>query len=180
MQLMAIRAADLEGKIALGTLLGDTRYLSVFRLWMVWLGMVQGECRIVSAQIGKFLGIVDSAGNIMSYCILPESCIPIVAGTVQRMTSLEKQTDASKDNIKCFNNKVLNKCKKKRLAVDGDVPKLDQWNELLENDADFAEEYNQLFNNIDVPEADENIDSDSYDHYFDMELKLDSGSSEHP
>ena len=51
---------------------------------------------------------------------------------------------------------------------------------MLENDADFAEEFDRLFGNNDVPEADENFDPDSYDHYLDMELKLDSGSSEHP
>ena len=51
---------------------------------------------------------------------------------------------------------------------------------MLENNTDFAEELNQLFENIDVPEADENFDLDSYYHYLAMELKLDSGSSEHP
>ena len=51
---------------------------------------------------------------------------------------------------------------------------------MLESDADFAVEFNQIFDNIDVPEADENVDPDSYDHNLDMELKLDSGSSDHP
>ena len=96
------------------------------------------------------------------------------------MAYLEKQTDTKKEKIKFFHNKILNKFKEERLVVDGDVPKLDQWVELLENDADFAEEFNQLFDNIDVPEADENLNPDLYGHYFDMELKIDSGWSEHP
>ena len=76
-------------------------------------------------KLGKFLEDTDSTSNIMSYCIVPESCIPIVAGTVYRMTYLEKQTNANKEKIKSF-NKILNKFKEERLALDGDVPKIDQ------------------------------------------------------
>ena len=49
--------------------------------------------------LGKLLGIVDSERNIMASYILPESCIPIVAGTVQRMKYFKKRTDANKEKI---------------------------------------------------------------------------------
>ena len=43
-------------------------------------------------------GIADSASNVMLHWILPESGIPVVGGTVQRVTHLEKQMDANKDS----------------------------------------------------------------------------------
>ena len=40
-------------------------------------------------KIGRFLGMAESASNLMSFYTLPESGQPVVAGTVQRITHLE-------------------------------------------------------------------------------------------
>ena len=47
------------------------------------------------------------------------------------------------------------------------------WDELAENNINFKEEFNRLFNNPDVKEADNEFTDDSYDEYMNMELKLD-------
>ena len=112
-------------------------------------------------KIGKFLGVAHSSSNIMTFHILPESGIPIQSGTVQRITELEKQTDAHKERMKQFSDKIQKKFKEGRLSLDGDKPKLEDWSDLLEDDPDFADEFNRLFDNADVPEAEDVFDPDS-------------------
>ena len=86
----------------------------------------------------------------MTFFILPESGIPVQAGTVQRMTEPEKQTDANKERIRAFSDKIAAKFKEGRLGVDGDKPKLEDWSELLEDDDDFAAEFGRLYDNNEV------------------------------
>ena len=44
-------------------------------------------------EIGCWLGVLHRAGRLMSYCVLPESGIPVSVTTVQRMTNPELSTD---------------------------------------------------------------------------------------
>ena len=78
-----------------------------------------------------------------------------------------------------FNTKIAAKFKEGRLHQDGDKPVLQDWEDLLEDDPDFAAEFNRLYENTDVPEADDNFDPDSFDTYLNMELAIDRGG-EHP
>ena len=48
----------------------------------------------------------------MTYWILPQSCIPISCGTVQKLTEIEKQKDEYKEKMTNFNEKI-----KKRLEA---------------------------------------------------------------
>ena len=176
MQLTASDAAGLEGRTPLGDLLGETPDISQYLDfgWYDWVWFKENAGLDVP-RIGRFLGIVKSCSNIMTYHILPESGIPIQAGTVQRVTEPEKNTDATKEKMKVFNDKISDKFKEGRLASGGTKPNLEEWEELLEDDPDFAEEFNRLYNNSDVPEADDTFDPDSYDSYLDMELAIDRG-----
>ena len=54
-------------------------------------------------------------------------------------------------------------------------PDLEEWSDLLEDDRDFADEFNRLFDNTDVPEADDNFDPDTYDDYINKEISVDQG-----
>ena len=49
------------------------------------------------------------------------------------------------------------------------------WAEIAENDEWFKEDFNKVFNNPDVKEADDGFAADSYDQYVNMELTLDQG-----
>ena len=109
----------------------------------------------------------------MTFHILPEIGIPVQAGTVQRVIEPEKLTDATKERMKIHNDKIAGKFKEGRLLLDGDKPKLEDWAELLEEDDDFANEFNRLFDSDDIPEADDVFDPDSYDTYLNMELAID-------
>jgi len=126
-------------------------------------------------RLGIFLGVADVVYNIHSFYILPESGIPIVAGTVQRVTQLELQTDANKQRIKSFNDKIADRFKEEHLQYDGDKPNLDDWGDLYEDDEDFVAEFYKVFDNDGVKEADDEFDLDSFDHYLHMELAVDHG-----
>ena len=77
----------------------------------------------------------------MAYYILPESGLPIMMGTVQRVSDLEKHMDATKERMKVFSDKIQDKFKEGRLSVPGDRPKYEDWVDLIEEDEDFADEF---------------------------------------
>ena len=85
----------MNGKTPLGAITGETPDISQYLDfgWYDWVWYKENAGLDVP-QIGKFLGIADSVSNLMTYHILPASGIPITAGTVQRVTHLELQTDA--------------------------------------------------------------------------------------
>ena len=78
-----------------------------------------------------------------------------------------------------FNLSIRDKFKEGRLATDGDKPVLSEWANLLEDDEDFAAEFNCLFDNPDVDEADDDLNLDLFDNYLSMELAIDRGGK-HP
>eukprot|EP00980_Cylindrotheca_fusiformis_P005759 scaffold1199_cov137-Cylindrotheca_fusiformis.AAC.1 len=78
-----------------------------------------------------------------------------------------------------YGRSISEKFHENRLTADGDKPNLADWETLLEDDPDFAEEFNLLYNNSDVPEADDEFDPDSFDRYLTMEVAIDRGG-EHP
>ena len=175
-QLTASNAANLKGRTPLEVVTGETPDISQYLdfSWYSWVWFKENAGLSVP-KIGRFLGVAESASNIMSFYILPESGVPVVAGTVQRITYLEQQTDAVKERMKAYSNCISLKFKEGRLSRDGERPNLAEWQDLLEKDPDFAEEFNRLFDNPDVPEADDTFDPDSYDHYVNMEFTVDNG-----
>mmetsp|Transcript_23475 Transcript_23475/g.35638 ORF Transcript_23475/g.35638 Transcript_23475/m.35638 type:complete len:113 (+) Transcript_23475:2354-2692(+) len=109
----------------------------------------------------------------MSYYVLPESGIPVTASTVQRVTVLKQGTsDANKQRMKEYNEKIANRFKEPRLLVEGGIPTAQEWEEFLEDDEESAEEFQRLYDKVDVPEADNEFDPDTYDHYLNMELAV--------
>ena len=52
---------------------------------------------------------------------------------------------------------------------------MEMWVELAENNDNFKEEFNKLFNNPDVKEADDGFTADSDDQYVNIELRLNRG-----
>ena len=62
----------------------------------------------------------------------------------------------------------------------GEIPQLEDWEQLLEDNKDFSAEFNRLYDNSDVSEADDTFDPDSFDSYLNMELNVDQGGREHP
>ena len=70
------------------------------------------------AELGKWLGISHRVGKLMSYWILPRSGIPISVTTVQRVTNLEKQTEALQAKMNDFHKAVERKWKVTSTTLD--------------------------------------------------------------
>jgi hypothetical protein len=179
MRMTASFSGQLQGRTPIEFVTGETpdisEYLDFGFYDWVWF---KRDAGIGEIEIGKFLGISKNTGSLMSYYVLPSTGVPVSRTTVQRMTELEKQTDANRQRIDEFEKAIADRYKEGRLYSRGDKPDLEQWSELLETDPDFAEEFAQTFNNPDVPEADDTFDPDSYDSYLGMELALDRDGQE--
>jgi hypothetical protein len=128
---------------------------------------------IGEVKIGRFLDVSHKVGSLMSYHILPQSGIQVSRTTVQRITELEKPTDANKARIMEFDKAIAERFKEERLTQIGDKPAPQAWKTMIESDPDFTEEFASTFDNPEVKEADEELDPDTYDNYLNMEIRLD-------
>ena len=116
----------------------------------------------------------------MRYWILPASGIPVLRTTVQRVTYLETCIDDSKQSFKVFDKAIKEifheKFSEEAFAdLNSTKPTMEMWAKLAEDDKDFQSEFNKLFDNLDVKEADKEFTPYSYDNYVNMELTLDQG-----
>jgi hypothetical protein len=80
---------------------------------LVWF---KEDAGIGEIKIGRFLDVSHNIGSLMSYHILPESGVPVSRTTVQRMTELEKSTDANKARISKFDQAIAKRSKRNDLA----------------------------------------------------------------
>ena len=90
MKFIATNAAGLNGQTPLGHLTRETldisQYLDFgFYDWIQY----KENTGLDIPRLGRFLDVADAMCNIHSFHILLESGIPIIAGTVQRVTQLE-------------------------------------------------------------------------------------------
>jgi hypothetical protein len=174
MRMTASYAGSLKGRTPMEALTGETpdisEYLDFGFYDLVWYKENAGLGEI---QLGQFLDVSHSTGSLMSYYVLPSSGIPVSRTTVQRMTELEKSTEANKKRIIEYDAAIAARFKEERLGKTGDKPDPADWAQLIESDPDFAEEFARTFDNPEVKEADDDFDPDSYDGYINMELLLD-------
>ena len=90
----------------------------------------------------------------MSYCILKKTGSVISRTTFQRVTNLEIQTDDVKADFDDFDAKIRQRLKEEYLPNDGDKPNPQDWDEFMNHDQYFQEEFDRIYINADVPEAD--------------------------
>ena len=57
-------------------------------------------------ELGRLLGVSHKVGYLMSYWVLPVSCIPVSCTMVQQLTNLERQTQEWISKIKEFDGKL--------------------------------------------------------------------------
>ena len=174
----ASNAANLQGQTPLGALTAKTPDISQYLDfgWYDWI-WYRTNAGLDVPKLGRFLGVAKSASNMLTFHILPDSGIPIQAGTPQQVTEPEKQTDVVRKRIKNFSDKIADKFKDDRLfsLEPNQKRNLDDWSDVLETDPDFADEFNRLYDNTAVPEADDTFDPDTFDSFIGMELSVDRG-----
>ena len=112
MQVTATDAAGLNGRTPLGVLTGETPDMSQHPDfgWCDWVWFEENE-GLSPPDIGRFLGVAHASSLLMTCNVLPESGIPIQAGTVHRVTEPEKLTDAVKEQMSVHTGKMSNKFK---------------------------------------------------------------------
>ena len=172
--------AGLQGRTPIEAITGETPDISQLLDfgWCDWVWFKENAGSDVP-HLGRFLGTAHSSSDLMTHCVLPVSGMPVLAGTVQQVTKLEKQTKANQQRMRDYNDKMSNKFKEKHLVAESGKPTLEDWADSSDDDDDFAAEFNRSFDNADVTKADDDFDPDSHNGYLDMELTIDQGG-EHP
>ena len=176
MQHTATNAAGLEGRTPIEMVTGHTPDISQYLDfgWFDWV-WYRDNAGYGEAKLGRFLGIASEMANIMTYHILGQHGSVLSSGTVSRVTELEKKTESTAEKMKEFSNLIANQFNEPRLVSTSEKPDLTLWGDLLEDDSDFAAEFNRLYDNGDVREADDEFSPDSFDAYLNMELAIDRG-----
>ena len=93
----------------------------------------------------------------MCYHILAQSGAIISRTTVQRVTNLEKEKEEIKEIFTRYDEDIHSKLKCESRGYEGSKPDPKDWSDLFEEDEDFKEEFNKIFNDLTVPEADKII-----------------------
>ena len=96
----------------------------------------------------------------------------ISRSTVQRVTNLEMNTREIKETFVKFDVEIHRRLKSNERGYNGDKPNPEDWSDLLEEDAEFREEFAKVFNNNDIPESDEYTPEVLEDTYLKMEVAL--------
>ena len=92
----------------------------------------------------------------MCYHVLTQRGMVISRSIVQRVTNIEKTTTEVKDTFKKFDEAIRQRMKSSsEQGYIRDKPNPEHWADLLKNDDDFQEEFERIFNNYEIPEADE-------------------------
>ena len=121
---------------------------------------------------GRWLGVSHRTGRLMCYHILNQNGKVISRSTVQRVTNLELQDDLVKDTFKKYDAEIDRPLKVPNRGYDGAKPSPEDWTDLMEDDPDFNEEFDRLFSDPNVPEADRYTPEVLEDTYLNMELAL--------
>ena len=111
----------------------------------------------------------------MCYHVLTQRGTVISRPTVQRVTNINKTDSEVKDTFQKFDGAMQKKIKScSEGGYIGDKPNPDHWSELIQNDSDFREEFERIYNNDEIPDADyEEYIPDVLDNaYLNMEVDL--------
>ena len=77
------------------------------------------------------------------------------------------QTESVRDIFDKFDKKIHHKLKLKDYVYAGDKPNPEDWSDLLEEDDDFKEEFQSIYNDKSIPEAADDFFDRTYQIVFD-------------
>jgi hypothetical protein len=175
MQRTSTEAGGLRGVCPLEEVTGETIDISEYLDFGFYDHVSYKENAGLGATcIGRWLGVSHRVGSLMSYWIMTQKGTVISRSTVQRVTTLEKQTDEFKKALDEFDDEVRRLFKEDdEFGIEGSKPNPEDWSEYMEHDADFQAEFDNIVNDPGLPEADEDFDPEVYDDtYVNMELAI--------
>ena len=109
----------------------------------------------------------------MSYYIWTQIGSVISRTKVQRVTNLEVQIDDHKALFAEYDSEIRRRFKEDDFQIEGDKPNPECWAEFIDFDEDFQEEFNKIFSDDNIKEADATFTPEVfYDTHLNMELAL--------
>ena len=183
MQRTASYSGTLEGRTPLEELTGETpdisEYLDFGFYDPVW---YKENAGIGESKMGRWLGVSHRVGGLMSYWVITQTCQVVSRTTVSRVTNLEMQVDEHKKKLGELDQAIEERLGKgssenSKLESNGQGnTSPGDWSDLAEADEDFRLEFQRVFNDKKVPEADAEFTPDVFDDtYLNMELALPRG-----
>jgi hypothetical protein len=173
MSLTHTSAGSINGQIPLTHVTGETpdisEYLDFGFYDQIW---YKDNAGLSPSEPGRWLGISHRTGRLMCYDVLTQKGTVVSRSTVQRVTDLERTTTSTKDIFAQFDLAISNKLKLVDRGYSGDKPNPEDWSDLLEEDDDFREEFQNIYSDKSIPEADDFTPEVLDDTYLSMELAL--------
>ena len=73
-------------------------------------------------QLGKWLGVAEGVGPVMTFWVLPITCVPIPRSSVVSVQSHEMDLPQVKELMTSFTASITNKCRPNNFLVDKNLP----------------------------------------------------------
>ena len=166
-------AGSMQGGIPLAQVTGETpdisEYLDFSIYDPVWFKDNAGTSPF---EPGRWLGVSHRTGRLMCFHILTQKGTVVSRSTVQKVSNLEFSTSTVTDIFKRFDKSIQDRLHGEQYGYEGDKPNPEDWAELIENDEDFREEFQRIFNDDAIPEADDYTPEVMNDTYLNMEIAL--------
>ena len=165
----------LGGKCPLKKMTGESvdisKYLDFGFYDRVW---YKENAGLGERKLGRCLGVSHRVGTLMSCWVLTSECCVLLKTTVQKVTNLEMQTEENIARCKAYDERVSRLHSIEQLAqVEASKVNPRDWVKVFQHDPEFQEEFERVFNDKSLPEADESSSPDVYDDtYLNMELAL--------
>ena len=169
-----LRSNRIDGGIPLEKLTGETQDISEYldfgfydRVWY------HENAGLGERRTGRWLGVSHRTGSLMSYWVLTQNGYVISRTTVQRVTNLESELLENQETFSEFDEQIKGIIRDDNFPLEGNKPDPADWADMLEDDEDFQEEFNRVYQDKDIPEADDTFTPDLMDDtYRNMEVAL--------
>ena len=140
MYLTYTSAGDINVCVPLRRVTGETPNISEYLDFGFYDRLWYNDNAVLSPQHpGRWLVVADYQGNLMCYNILNQNGRVVSRSSVQRETKIELQNDEYKTLFQDFDQSIKARLKCKDRSYDGAKPYPEDWEDLLESDADFNE-----------------------------------------
>ena len=115
----------------------------------------------------------------MSYWVLTQNGYVISHTTFQRVTNLESELLENQETFSEFGEQIKGIIREDDFPLEVNKPDPDDWDDILEDDEDFQEDFNRVYQDNYIPKADDAFTPDLMDDtYTNMEVDLPRDSEE--
>ena len=118
-------------------------------------------------------GCIGENRRAMCYWVLHQKGQVVSRSTVQKVPTLEMSTILdTKETFQDFDRRIEERLKTADRGYDGDKPNPDDWADLIDEDEDFRDEFQRIYNDDGIQEADDYTPEITDDTYINMEVAL--------